>query len=74
MRTLFWLLLCATTAFADLPPRQDEERERPPVIDQVAAPCLTPAEPNAYVVTWWIEDKLTGEKRAVDSQVVRRRC
>lgn len=74
MRSFFWFLVSAIPAFAELPPAQDEERERPAEFDQVAAPCLTPSDPDAYVVTWWIEDKATGEKRAVDSQVVRLRC
>lgn len=74
MRAWALMLLTATSAQADLPPHQPRYEPRPPALEQVAAPCLRPDREKRYVVTWWIEDKATGEKRAVGSQEVRQRC
>lgn len=74
MRTWALIFLTATSAYADLPPRQSRHESQPPALEQVAAPCLLPDREKRYVVTWWIDDKATGEKRAVGSQEVRQRC
>lgn len=74
MRSLIILLLSASASRAELPPRDEAEEPRPSVLEQVAAPCLLPAEERRYVVTWWIEEKSTGERRDAGSQEVRLRC
>lgn len=74
MRSLCLLLLTTTPALADLPPTQSEHHERTAPLEQVAKPCLRPQEPPSYLVTWWIENTETGERRSIGSRDVRLRC
>lgn len=77
MRALLTALLCclvSTTARAELPPRIQEPREDRQALASVPVPCLHDERERRVVVTWWIENKLTGERRAVGSREVRLRC
>lgn len=74
MRSFMLFLLSVTPAVADLPIDQMEDQERRPSLEQVATPCLMPKAERPYIVTWWIEDKRTGDRRSPGAQEVRLRC
>ena len=74
MRSCMLFLLSVTPALADLPIDEKEERERRPALEQFVSPCFMPKVLRPYVVTWWIEDKHTGERRDLGAQEVRPRC
>lgn len=74
MRSFLLFLLSAMPALADLPLEHKEDRESRPALEQFAAPCLMPKVERSYVVTWWIEDAHTGERRDPGAQEVRLRC
>lgn len=74
MRALLLTILWPSIALADLDPRLDADRQQAAPLTIVEMPCLREAGERRYVVTWWIEDKKTGERRDPGSQEVRRRC
>jgi hypothetical protein len=74
MRSLAIILLMTSHAHAGLPPREETVVMRAPLLEELPAPCLRPTEEMSYVVTWWIENKETGERRDVSSQEVRLTC
>lgn len=74
MRSLMVLILAATSAWSDLPNQTVADRNQRSAIEQMAVPCLQPRPPSRYVVTWWIENKLTGEKRQAGRQEIIRSC
>lgn len=74
MRKLLITILWPSIALADLDPNVDADRRQAAPLAVVRVPCLREADERRYVVTWWIEDKKTGERRDPGSQEVRRRC
>lgn len=74
MRIILALLLLPSVALAELPRKVPEEEDRRPTLASISAPCLEHRRDRRYVVTWWIENKATGERRAVGAQDVRLRC
>jgi hypothetical protein len=72
MRSIVALLSFALVSAAPPPDALDEVQI--PGLSQFRVPCLQPREVERHVVSWWIEDKRTGERRAVGSQEVRLRC
>lgn len=74
MRALLLTILCPAIALADLDPRLNADKRQAAPLAIVDVPCLREADERRYVVTWWIEDKATSERRDPGSQEVRRRC
>lgn len=74
MRTLLLLAAMSSIAHAKLPPRIEEPRQVRHALASVPVPCLSDERDRRVVVTWWIEDKVTGERRSVGSREVRQRC
>lgn len=74
MRALLLTILWPSIALADLDPYVKTDRPQAAPLAVVQVPCLREADERRYVVTWWIEDKTTGERRDPGSQQVRRRC
>lgn len=74
MRAFMLFLFSVIPALADLPLEHKDERERRPALERFAAPCLMPEVERSYIVTWWIEDAQTGERRDPGAQEVRLRC
>lgn len=69
-----FVLLFPSIALAELPSKMPDEEPTRPGLMVIAAPCLQPKQERQYVVSWWIENPKTGERRAVGSQDVRLRC
>ena len=70
----FAITALPSLAIAELSQDVDEQRLPPQALSSVSVPCLRDGNDRRVVVTWWIEDKETGERRAPGSQEVRRRC
>lgn len=66
--------LFSTGAEAELSSRVDEPRRDRQALASVPVPCLRDERDRRVVVTWWIENKVTGERRSVGSREVRQRC
>lgn len=66
--------LFSSVAQAELPSRVDEPRERGQALASVPVPCLRDERDRRLLVTWWVENKTTGERRSVGSREVRQRC
>ncbi|MBA4797003.1 MAG: hypothetical protein H2043_06345 [Rhizobiales bacterium] len=74
MRTLMFLAVMSSIAHAELSPRIEGPRQHRQALALVPVPCLRDARDRRVVVTWWIENKATGERRSVGSREVRQRC
>lgn len=78
MRTYAFALvmacLCSSLAQAELSFRMDEPRGDRQALASVPVPCLRDERDRRVVVTWWIENKTTGERRASGSSKVRVKC
>lgn len=76
MKILLALALAAlpSLVLAKASSAPEPERAARPHLPQVSVPCLQPKQELRYVVTWWIENTRTGERRDVSAQEVRRRC
>lgn len=66
--------LCSSVAQAELSSRVDEPRRDRQALASVPVPCLRDERDRRVVVTWWIENKATGERRNVGSREIRQRC
>ena len=74
MRSILLSLLLPSIAFAGIPAEVDDDRPARTSINALPAPCLDTQRERGFVVTWWIEDRATGTRRAAGSQEVRLRC
>lgn len=74
IRFVFACFAAPSIALAGLPSDPTEPPHERLALEKISVPCLRKEGERRYVVTWWIEDKLTGERRAVGSQEVRLRC
>lgn len=69
-----FLAAMSSMAHAELSSRVDEPRHLRLALAAVPVPCLRDERERRVVVTWWIENKVTGERRSVGSREVRQRC
>lgn len=74
MRTLALIAVMSSIAHAELPPHIEELRQGRHALALVRVPCLRDDRDRRVVVTWWIENNATGERRNVGSREARQRC
>lgn len=76
MRAFVLVLAClfSSVAEAELSSRVDEPPHQGKALASVPVPCLRDGRDRRVVVTWWIENKVTGERRSVGSREIRQRC